>query len=133
MTSKESFREQLLKENGLQADAISSEDMEALQRILKRDKARARRMKWLTVIIWGLFLTSWMVGAVLEKLHVGEIMFLQAGIFILYVFAIVFTISFAIRSWMARNREFLFRFTEVDARLESVEESLKRLAPRDGT
>ena len=103
MTSKESFREQLLKENGLQADAISSEDMEALQRILKRDKARACRMKWLTVIIWGLFLTSWMVGAVLEKLHVGEIMFLQAGIFILYVFAIVFTISFAIRSWMARN------------------------------
>ena len=132
MASKQSFRDQLLKENGLQANAISSEDREALERILKRDKARACRMKWLTVTIWGLLLTLLVVGGVLEKLQIEGVIFVKAGIYVVYMLAIVSTISFALRSWMSRNREFLFRFTEIDAHLERVEERLKRLDARDG-
>ena len=133
MTNEKKFRDELLRQNGLQTDALSLEDREALRRILKRDKARARRMKWLTGITWALFLVSLAGGFLLEKSHIGGgvASYFLVGIPVFYPLAIVCTISFAIRSWIARNREFHFHFTEIEARLQRIEEVVKHLAARD--
>jgi len=142
MTNEKKFRDELLRQNGLQTDVLSVEDREALRRILKRDKARARRMKWLTGITWALVLASVVGGSLLDQSHIGrgvegyfflsrsQVVF-QVGIVLFYPLAIVCTISFAIRSWIARNREFHFHVTEIEARLQSIEEVVKHLATRD--
>jgi len=128
MTNKKEFREELLKENGIEPRGISLEDRQVLQRILKRDRARARRMKWITATVWALLLAAFAIGGVAEKLRSEQPGYLLGAVVLLYPLALYCTIALGIRAWIARNREVQFHFTEIEARLASVEEELKRLS-----
>ena len=131
MTDEKNLRSGLLKQNGLQADTMSDEDKEALRRILKRDRARVLRMKWLTGIAWALLLAAGAGAYVLKWSNVPETgitSYFLTGIYLLYPLAIVFVISLVIRSWAARNREFQFHRAEIEARLQRIEEAIKALS-----
>jgi len=131
MANKKEFRNELLKQNGLDPHGISAEDRQALRRILKRDRARARRMKWITAAVWALLLAAILIGAVSKRMQ-GDIgHYTIVAVVSLYWLAIVCTISLVVRSWIARNRESQFHHTEIEARLARVEEELKRLSQQD--
>jgi hypothetical protein len=131
MTNKKEFRNELLKQNGLAPHGISVEDRQALQRILKRDKARAHRMKWITVAAWLLLLAAILIGAASKRMHEQVGLYAIVAVVPLYWVAIVCTISLMVRSWIARNRESQYHHTEIEARLAKVEEELKRLSQQD--
>jgi membrane protein YdbS with pleckstrin-like domain len=131
MASKKEFRNELLKQNGLEPHGISAEDRQALQRILKRDRARARRMKWITAAAWALLLVAILIGGVSKRMQEDFGDYAIVAVLSLRLVAIVCTISLVVRSWIARNREFQFHHTEIEARLARVEEELKRLSQQD--
>jgi len=127
MTNDKNLRNELLKQDGLQADTLSDEDREALRRILKRDRARVRWMKWITGVAWALLLASW-AGAYAVNPLSSVAPYFMVGVPLWYALAIVCTFSLIIRSWALHNREFQFHFVEIEAHLQRIEEAIKLLS-----
>jgi hypothetical protein len=134
MTTRNEFGQELLKVNGIEPDGISSEDRQALHRILARDKARARRMKWATVATWVLVLgavAGHLVTKVISEKNPGFhtlTVVLACIMLILFYLALFFTGSYGIRAWIARNRASQVRMTEMELRLASIDDRLKRIS-----
>ncbi len=141
MASENEFREELLKADGLRRNVLYPEDREALGRILKRDRARVRRMKWVTVAVWGALFACWVgLGAALGRFSIGGFSVVRpvvrmpayaSGAFqALFYIALICTASYAVRAWVARGRESQVRMMEFQARLVEIEETLKRLVEK---
>ncbi len=136
MTNQKEFREEALKANGVQPHGISEEDRKILGYIIRRDKARLRWMKWAIVIFWGLWLLCWLAIATASLTSVGKGVRVDPQLAVILVppslllLAVVCTISYAIRTWVARGRESQYQMAELEARLARMEEAIKRLTER---
>ena len=134
MKTQNEFGQELLKVNGIESNGISSEDRRALHKILARDKLRAWRMKWITVATWVLVLGAvsghLVTKVVSEKNHefLALTIVLACIMVILFYLALFFTGSYGIRAWIARNRTSQVRMTEIELRLASIDERLKRMS-----
>ncbi len=123
--------EELLKQNGIVPGQVSHGERDAIRRMLARDKARVRRMKWAAIISWlllpSLFLLAYVVNALGGKAAIDTIGGgIMAVLFIATPYiAIVFTISYFFRSRSLNSRQ-------IHAKLADIEEQLKRIS-RDGT
>ena len=134
MTAEERRGKELLKANGIQPDGLSAEDREALRRILRRDQARARTMKWAAYIAWGALLLFWIgFGAVSGAFSIRTSpgptpLYVFPIATALFYFALYCTVSYVIRARGARNRESDVHAVEIEARLARIEDALKRLS-----
>ena len=104
---------------------ISNEERQTFQRLVATDKARVRRMKWVTGIAWGLVVICFIVGGLWERANPGRpvglwVVLLRA----LLVIAIVFTISLLVISRAASNRQ-------IQSTLMGIQEQLNRLSTGD--
>jgi hypothetical protein len=100
-------------------------------RILARDAARVKRMKWITIITWLLVAVCFVVGGLLEYveekgpiLTESEVLWMGFALalsWILALFAILFTISYYIRS---RN----LTIRQIQMRLAGIEEQLRQIS-----
>ena len=125
MTSDKDIRNGLLK----QMDSNAQTDSTA--RILARDAARVKRMKWITIITWLLVAVCFVVGGLLEYveekgpiLTESEVIWMGFALAlsrILGLFAILFTISYYIRS---RN----LTIRQIQIRLAGIEEQLRQIS-----
>ena len=132
MTAEERRGKDLLKANGIQPDGLSAEDREALRRILRRDQARARRMKWATLIAWGVLLLLWifLFTASIYASPGRTLVYISWLWMALFFFALSCTVSYVIRASRAsrtRNHQSDVHALEIEARLARIEEALKRL------
>lgn len=123
MTSEKGIR------NGLLRQMDSNAPTDSTARILARDAARVKRMKWLTIITWSLVAVCYVVGRLVEhSLKSGNgspgqavlMTFLLAAL-ALIPFAMVFTASYYIRS---RN----LTVSQIQTRLAGIEEQLRRIS-----
>jgi hypothetical protein len=132
MKNKRSFEDQLLSQNGLSRNALSDEDRQVIQKILKRDRARARRVGLAAIVLWGLLAVAFVTLGVLEQapstrewFKIGYwVPFMMAGFYI----ALVCSVSWALRSSWARHRSRDSRLVEIEARLTLIEEAVKGTA-----
>jgi hypothetical protein len=124
MAKETNIKDELLKQVG------HTQDANIAAKILARDAARVRRMKWLTVITWSLVAVCFAAGGILEHAYrtgvlPEEEVFLMILLvvlpMILSLFAVVFTISLYIR---ART----LTIGQVQVRLAAIEEQLRRMA-----
>jgi len=129
MTAEERHGKELLKANGIQPDGLSAEDREALRRILRRDQARARTMKWATLIAWGVLLLLWifLFTASMYASPGRTLVYISWLWMALFFFALCCTVSYVFRASRARNRQSDVHAVEIEARLTRIEEALKRL------
>jgi len=136
MTTDNEFGQELLKANGIDPHGMSSEDRRALHKILARDKARVRRMKLITIVTWVLVLLAGsghlVTKLISEKTPEFRALTVVLAIIMMAMFylALFFTGSYGIRAWIARSREFQVRIAEIEMRLVSIDEQLKR--PSEG-
>jgi mannose/fructose/N-acetylgalactosamine-specific phosphotransferase system component IIC len=124
MAKEKNIKDELLKQ------IEHAPDTNAAAKILARDTARVKRMKWLTIITWSFVAACFVGGGVLEHAHragvvLEEELFLMAFMMalarILSLFAVVFTISLYVRSRT-------LTIGQIQVRLAAIEEQLRRMA-----
>jgi hypothetical protein len=129
MKIEEELRERLLEMNGEESSGLSREDRQALRTILKRTRARARRMKWVSAGVWIAFLLVLAGGGLMERsgdlVHDYLISAAAMGARSLFLLGLVMLGSFAARAWVAQNREFQASLLALEARLASLERRIK--------
>lgn len=124
MTNEMNIKDELLKQ------LRPSLDADAAARILARDAARVKRMKWLTIIAWSFVAVCFVAGGILEYARRANVLlqeelflmdFMMALARILSLFAIVFTISLYVRSRT-------LTIGQIQVRLAAIEDQLRRIA-----
>ena len=125
MTKESNIKEQLLK----QMDTASDADRKSIEEIFAKDEARVKRMKRATIIIWLL----WLIFLIAPFAVVGilkhkappqgqlTLAIVPMIIYLLFLTAIVFTISFFLRSRRLNQRK-------IEARLSNIETLLKKMS-----
>lgn len=144
MTNRPNLRDDLLKHNGTSAARFD----EIRDKILAKDQARVRRMKWVAGICWAMFVAFFLLAALLEysrrhglpflgysideamvflpefrwlvPLTVTTIMITQAWFFL----AVIMTFALHVRSRT-------LTIHQIQASLAGIEERLKKLAETD--
>jgi hypothetical protein len=139
MTTEKQLRDELLKQNG-----VGTQKAEELRdRILAKDEAQVRRMKWVAGIAWVVFLISFLLAALLEfarrhpilGLRTDEAMalfpeyswFVPMAIIItqgLFILAVAMTFSLHVRSRTLTMHQ-------IQTRLAGIEEQLRKMAQKD--
>ncbi|HIJ64634.1 MAG TPA: hypothetical protein HPP77_01680 [Candidatus Hydrogenedentes bacterium] len=128
MTDNQQFRERLIEQNGIAPQRVFHEDRDTIERILKRDRARVRRMKWITIVVWvavplaAVGSASGILGPLSEGLGLSSIL--------LFYLALFCTIAYAIRAGVARHREQQAHMIEIEARLAETQEAIKQIAEK---
>jgi hypothetical protein len=124
MAKETNIKDELLKQFG------PAPDTDAAEKILARDTARVKRMKWLTIITWSFVAVCFVAGGIVEHAYrSGNLLedelflmhFLMALAPILSLFAVVFTISLYVRSRT-------LTIGQIQVRLAAIEEQLRRIA-----
>jgi polyferredoxin len=127
MNSEENLRDELLRQNGESAQKAD----ELRDKILAQDEARVTRMRRLAKLMWVLVVVC-LVGAFMVRPLFPEAVELKPQLVPLFItlfqgillIAIIFTISFYIRSRTLAMRQ-------IQARLAGIEEQLKRMTEKD--
>jgi polyferredoxin len=127
MNSEENLRDELLRQNGESAQKAD----EHRDKILAQDEARVTRMRRLAKLMWVLVVVC-LVGAFMVRPLFPEAVELKPQLVPLFItlfqgillIAIIFTISFYIRSRTLAMRQ-------IQARLAGIEEQLKRMTEKD--
>ena len=139
MRTEKNLREALLGQNGY--DTRSRPDLR--DRILAKDEARVRRMKWIAGICWALFLVSFLLAALLEIGRRHAILgvttsqlvayFPEYGWYLplatiitqaLFIIAVAMTFSLHVRSRTLTMHQ-------IQARLAGIEERLRKMADQN--
>jgi len=139
MRTEKNLRDALLRQNGY--DASSPPDLR--DRILAKDEARVRRMKWIAGICWVLFLMSFLLAALLEigrrQAILGVTTSQLAAYFpeyswylplaaiitqALFIIAVAMTFSLHVRSRTLTMHQ-------IQARLAGIEERLRKMADKN--
>jgi len=127
MATEKNLKEELLKQNNIGMQS----GQELRDVVLVRDQARVARMRTLMIVTWILLMVSMAVAGVLElgfPAHfksepLRNVIFIsvwQAGFWL----AIVFTIS-----WYVRSRTLTMR--QIQSRLTLIEEHLKKMSQKE--
>ena len=134
MTNHNELCNELLKQNGMQADSIVGPDRVRLEQLVARESIRVRRMKWATGISWGLVALVWGVGGVVESfqrlgglfssedprlLETTLAVILSHG---LIPIAVICTISLYLRSRTATTRQIQLRLANIEEQLGTLSE-----------
>jgi len=134
MTAKRKLGEALLAANGIAGEGISEEDRQAIEAILKRDKARVRRLKWILVatLCWLLIVYVGLGVGGSAKIDFSKWPVVEAIIIIsmtaLPLLLIVGGISLLIRSFLLRSREFKAQLLVIQARLSGTRQMTEQLS-----
>ena len=136
MTDERELGKELLKRNGIEPGELPENGRRELRRMVERDKKRAERMKWATVVAWSLLALLYILAGVLPRilgiLGVAPMFVTFAGephpwtvvllfpIVVLFWVAVACTISFLIRSRSVSQRE-------IQASLADIAEQLRQL------
>ena len=124
MAKETNIKDELLKQ------IEHTPDINVAAKILARDTARVKRMKWLTIITWSFVAVCFVAGGVLEHAQRANVLleeefilmdFLMALARILSLFAVVFTISLYVRSRT-------LTIGQIQVRLAAIEQILKEIA-----
>ena len=143
MTSDKTLREALLKQNGIVPGTISDEEREEVRRMLARDKARVRRMKWAAIIGWLLVLLPYLAAAAMSGLNamgigihedaiketIGAQVLMVFAVAMPYV-AIALTISYFFRSRSLSSRQIQAQLSDIEEQLRRISESQKTAPPK---
>ena len=145
--NQDNLADNLMKQNGIDASGSAVEDRAALKRILDRDRARTRRMKWLTIAMWTLVLAAFVFFGIMEYIAkqsdpaqfggaapsaagagtgVSQVVFIA-----LLWLAVICTVSYGIRTLLLRNRESQFRLAQLEAQLAGIQETLEKQKRED--
>lgn len=137
MKPNDEFGRELLRQNGIGTEGLSEEDRRAIERILARDRARTRRMKWVTLILWAVFFLLVTIGAVIEKTATpGPELMLLKGYFAVvlipvFFLAMVSMASGIVHAWISRLRGTDARLIEIHVRLAQIQRELQHLSKKD--
>lgn len=124
MAEETNIKDELLKQ------AEPTPDADAAAKILARDTARVKRMRWLAIITWSFAAVFFVGGEILERLYRAGVLleeevclmeFLVVLARILSLFAVVCTISLYVRSRT-------LTIGQIQVRLAGIEEQLKKIA-----
>ena len=124
MTSEMNIKDELLKQMGPAPDKGTTE------RILTRDAARVRRMKWINIVFWSVVGAAYVGGALLELALKQEAIsegyaILMTSLIALSNILTPFGLIFLISYWL-RSRSLTIR--QIQARLAGIEQQLRELA-----
>jgi hypothetical protein len=135
MTQKDNIRNELLK----QMDKDSGKNFDttdSIREIFAKDKTRIKRMKWLMIFTWVVVVILFIVAGVIEHKIKGlggriaspqHTMWLNITIWIikiLFLLAVVFSISF-----YSRLRTLTMK--QIQVRLSEIEKAIKKSSPND--
>lgn len=136
MTKENDIKDELIKQMEKNSANSSGANISSTQEIIDRDTARIKRLKWITILCWILVITLFIVTGIIETtsahLRPGPDTVLEAaGIIILptlivilqgiILVAILFTISFYVRSRTLSIKQ-------IHVRLANIEKQLKRIS-----
>ena len=136
MRHDKNLSEELLRQNGIEAGKIPDGERKELQQMIAKDKARVRFAKKAMITSWVLVPLCLLVGGVIEVLwpqlaldhgHApgAIVVFAVMASYVLILVAIVFTISFLVRSRSASLRQ-------IQASLSDIQQQLEGLAKERG-
>jgi hypothetical protein len=124
--AKPSIRDALLEQEGLAVGPLTDQRRKELEMLITRERARVRRMRWVTVVLWILLagmLLFWGITGAEHRARDAESSLLAVLLVItvvLFPVAIVCTISLYIRWQIASRRD-------VDLQLRSLADQITRL------
>lgn len=124
MNDKKDFKEALLEQNGLQVGHLPEQQRREIEMILERQLRRVRRMRWVTLGLWLLWVSLYVIFGVLgmEPRKIESAW--AASLFMVWVAllpaAIVSTISLYIRWRSATSRELIARLNRLEEKLDSL-------------
>ena len=130
MVDNKDLGKELLKSNGMEYGKISQEERQKFRRLVARDKTRIQRMKWATVIAWGMLAVLWIYLFLVGQRSVSSrdhdpVSFVWLLLLpCLFLIAILFTVSLYIRHKTATHRQ-------MQSALMHIQEQLDRLSTGD--
>lgn len=133
MTDEKDIGEELLKQNGIEQDILSDDEQERVRLALVRDRARVKRLKWVTGICWAAALATCLAMVRIGFWTRGDFRSIHRimaprplGLILMctLVAAAVCTASLFIRSRSLNSRE-------IKASLDEISAQLKRLAEKE--
>jgi len=141
MAAENDIRDELLKQDGVGAQKMQ----ELRDKILARDEARVRRMKWIAGICWVVFLVWFLLAALvaigqryrIAGLTTSEVMALfpeydwvvpLAIIIAQGLFIIATAVTFSV---LVLSRTLTMH--QIQARLSGIEEQLRKIAEKERT
>lgn len=143
MTNKTDLREELLRQNGLSSDTLSSQDRQQLHDTIELNKKRVRRLKWIVAISWiTVFLDNYVfIPVVISQRYnkddsTYDVPFLTTislreivGIILAvsFIVAVVSTISLVVHNGFLRNRQ----MEDIRLSLRNLEKELQRTKQKE--
>lgn len=129
MTEKEKqVGEELLRQNGLERGSMPEEARKKLEEKMELEERRAQRMKWATIVSWGVVACVYVGSAMWESLAPEAVVPMAPVVLMAAMpIAIVCTVSYFLRSRSAR-------LSQIQVTLRSIQDDLDYLMKehRDG-
>ena len=135
MAKENDIKEELLKQMDDDSTGVSDANKNSARKIIDNYIAQVRRLKWITAISWLAAVLYWLVMFNLKAILSGEpyealltrqefmlYKYIDVGLGVLVVIAILFTILMYFKSKT-------LAMLQICARLASIEEQLKRMSP----
>ena len=127
MIENSKMREELLKQADENSAKMAGDNKKSIEQILARDAARVKRMKWISVCVWVLVANVFIIGGLFESgfLHTGFVriggivVILRALLFL----AIIFTVSFFVRSRSLQMKKIQQRLSEIEKLLQKLDKA----------
>ncbi len=125
MVENSKMGEELLKQMNTGNGGKAKTDKTSIEAIFVRDAARVKRMKWVTVCAWVLVMGIFVIGGLFESgfLHKGVVSI--GGIVVilraLILIAVIFTVSFFLRSRDLQMKQIQQRLSEIEKLLRKLD------------
>ena len=121
MVENNNMREELLKQMDQNSGKTDRNNQKSIEKILARDASRVKRMKWITVCVWVLVAAIFVIGGLFESssLHKGVVSIGAIVVILraLILIAVIFTVSFFLRSRNLQMRQIQHRLSEIETLL----------------
>lgn len=123
MAKNNDIHEELLKQMDQNSGSTERSNKKSIEKILARDAARVKRMKWVTACTWLLLVALYILGFIIgiepsyQKTILVNVVLLIPALFLIAVF---FTVSLYIR-WRSLNTR------QIQQRLSEIEKLLRKL------
>ena len=130
MSETAPLKNAMLEADGIKPTGISPEDREILNRLLERDRKRVASTKRAMIVGWSAILLTCIFAIVGRKGLGWSLPGIEVGWNLLWPLAWFLTAAFAVRAYRLRMLEFRTQLTDIQARLDSIEGSIRERAGR---
>ncbi len=138
MKANDKLAEELLKQDGADAENASEKTRKELGLMIARDKAHLKRLKWIAIVSWALvvlssvvlFFTAAVASSGLGWSWVNVLTFslaLRKGVEVVLFYVIVLVAVVSTVLCLLTSRSLTLR--QLRARLANIEEQLQQLSP----